>query len=88
MVSAAMTGNLHLFKVTPATFWLKCVNLPKFTKFCSTRKLKVAEKNFGLLTLPFPSLLVPTPFTKGGGEVEPKPPSYFKNRRPHEREIF
>ena len=30
-----------------------------------------------MLTLPFPSLLVPTPFTKGGGGVEPTP-SYLK----------
>ena len=37
-------------KVTPTTFWLKCKNLPKCTKFCSTRKLEVAAKNFGLLT--------------------------------------
>ena len=38
------------FKVTPTTFWPKCKNLPKCTKFCSTRKLEVAAKNFGLLT--------------------------------------
>ena len=31
-------------------FWLKCINLPKCTKFCSTRKLEVVDKNFGLLT--------------------------------------
>ena len=37
-------------KVTPTTFWLKCKNLPKCTKFCSTRKLEVAAKSFGLLT--------------------------------------
>ena len=37
-------------KVTPATFWLKCKNLPKCTKFCSTHKLEVPAKNFGLLT--------------------------------------
>ena len=38
------------------------------------------------LTLPFPSLLVPTPSTKG---VEPTPPpSYLKNRCPHESEIL
>ena len=41
----------HLpLKVTPTTFWLKCKNLPKCTKFCSTRKLEVAAKNFSLLT--------------------------------------
>ena len=41
-----------------------------------------------ILTLPFPSLLVPTPFTKGrGGRAEP-PASYLKNRCPHEREIL
>ena len=38
------------FKVIPTNFWLKCINLPKYTKFCSTRKLEVADKNFGLLT--------------------------------------
>ena len=37
-------------KVTPTTFWLKCKNLPKCTKFCYTRKLEVAAKNFDLLT--------------------------------------
>ena len=37
-------------KVTPTAFWLKCKNLPKCSKFCSTRKLEVAAKNFGLLT--------------------------------------
>ena len=36
------------FKVTPTTFWLKSKNLPKCTKFCSTRKLEVAAKNLGL----------------------------------------
>ena len=39
------------------------------------------------LTLPFPSLLVPTPFTKGGGGSS-RLPSYLKNRCPHEREIL
>ena len=39
-----------LFKVTPTTFRLKCKNLPKCTEFCSTRKLEVAAKNFGLFT--------------------------------------
>ena len=37
-------------KVTPTTFWLKCINLPKCTKSCSTRKLEVADKRFYLLT--------------------------------------
>ena len=37
-------------KVTSTTFWLKCKNLPKCTKFCSTRKLDVAAKNVGLST--------------------------------------
>ena len=37
------------------------------------------------LTLPVPSLLVPTPFTKGGSS---RPPSYLKNRCPHEPEIL
>ena len=35
-------------KVTPTTFWLKCINLPKCTKFCSTSKLEFTDKNFGL----------------------------------------
>ena len=39
-----------LLKVAPITFWLKCINLLKCTKFCSTRKLEVADKSFGLLT--------------------------------------
>ena len=38
------------FKVTPTTFWLKYTNLPKCTKFCSTRKLEVADKKFDLST--------------------------------------
>ena len=38
------------FKLTPTTFWPKCINLSKCTKFCSTRKLGVADKSFGLLT--------------------------------------
>ena len=37
-------------KVTPTTFWLKCINLPKCTKFCSTRKLEIADKKFSRLT--------------------------------------
>ena len=37
------------FKVTPTTFGVKCKNVPKCTKFCSTCKLEVAAKNFGLL---------------------------------------
>ena len=41
---------LKQIKVAPTTFWLKCKNLPKCTKFCSTRKLEVAVQNFGLLT--------------------------------------
>ena len=39
-----------LIKVTPTSFWLKCKHLPKCTKFCSTSKLEVAAKNFGVLT--------------------------------------
>ena len=39
-----------------------------------------------LLTLPLQSLLVSTPFTNGGRSS--RPPSYLKNRCPHEREIF
>ena len=39
------------------------------------------------LTLPLPSLLVPTPSTKGGvGRADS--PSYLKNRCPHERELL
>ena len=38
--------------VTPTTFWLKRKNLPKGTKFCSTRKLEIAAKNFGLTKNP------------------------------------
>ena len=39
------------------------------------------------LTLPLPSLLVPTPFTKGGaGGRSSRPPNYLKNRCPHEPE--
>ena len=38
------------FMVTPTTFWLKCINLTKCTKYCSTRNLEVADKRFGLLT--------------------------------------
>ena len=43
-------ASLYIYKVTPTTFWLKCTNLPKCTKFCSTRKLEFAAKSFGLLT--------------------------------------
>ena len=39
----------HHFKVTPTTFWLKCINLSKCTKFCSTHKLEVAGKCFDVL---------------------------------------
>ena len=39
---------LTKLKVTQTTFLLKCKNLPKCIKFCSTRKLEVAAKNFGL----------------------------------------
>ena len=39
-----------VIEVTPIIFWLKCKNLPKCTKFFSTRKVEVAAKNFGLLT--------------------------------------
>ena len=44
-----LTWKYHI-KVTPTTFWPKCINLPKCAKFCSTCKLKVADKNFRLLT--------------------------------------
>ena len=37
-------------KVTPTTSWLKCKNLPKCTKFCSTCKLEVTAENFGRFT--------------------------------------
>ena len=42
--------SMIYIKVTSTSFWLKCKNLPKCTKFCSTRKLVVAAKNLGLLT--------------------------------------
>ena len=41
---------MNTVKVNPNTFGLKCKNLPKCTKFCSTCKLEIAVKNFGLLT--------------------------------------
>ena len=40
----------QVIKVTPTTFWLKCINLPKCPRFCSTRKLEGADKYFRLLT--------------------------------------
>ena len=47
------------------------------------------HNNNTTLTLPLPSLLVPTPFTKGGGGESSRPPSsYLKNRYPHERGIL
>ena len=39
------------------------------------------------LTLPLPSLLVPTPFTRGGGG-RPDPPCYLRNHFPYELEIL
>ena len=39
------------------------------------------------LTPPFPSLLAPTPFTKGEGSSR-SPPSYLKNRWPLEPDIL
>ena len=50
IISISTTHLRPALEVTPTTFWLKCKNLPKCTKFCSTRKLEVAAKNFGLLT--------------------------------------
>ena len=38
------------------------------------------------LTLPLPSLLVPAPFTKGGGSS--RPPSYLRTLCSHEPEIL
>ena len=38
------------FKVTLTTFWLKCTNLSKCTKFFSTDKLEVADKYVGHFT--------------------------------------
>ena len=38
-----------------------------------------------MLTLPVPSLLVPTPYTKGASAG---PPCYLKNSCPHEHEIL
>ena len=40
------------------------------------------------LTIRFRNLLVPIPFTKGGGSEPTPPPSYLKNRCPHECEIL
>ena len=37
-------------KVTPVSFWLKCINLSKCTKFCSADKLEFADKYFCPLT--------------------------------------
>ena len=37
-------------KLTRTTFWLKCINLSKCTKFCFKEKLEVADKYFGLFT--------------------------------------
>ena len=45
--------GLHI-KVTPTTFGLKCINLPKCTKLCSTGYSEVADKSFGLLTKNYP----------------------------------
>ena len=42
--------SLLKVKVPPTTFWLKWINLPKYTRFCSIRKLEVSDKKFGLLT--------------------------------------
>ena len=42
--------NHNIFKVTPTTFWLKCINLSKCTKLSFRDKLEVADKYFGLLT--------------------------------------
>ena len=42
-------ANTNHLKVTPTIFWLKCKNLPKYTKFCSAHKLEVAATNFDLL---------------------------------------
>ena len=39
-----------MIKVTPTTFWLKCINQSTCTKFCSTDKLEVADKYFCLST--------------------------------------
>ena len=72
-------GLLNRFD--PSRERLKLPNLKKPSGFL---------KNLKSITLPLPSLLVPTPFTKGEGGVEqtPPPPSYLKNRCPHEREIL
>ena len=52
------------------------------------QKIENTSKMIPVLTLPLPSLLVPTHFTKGeGGSARPRP-SHLKNRCPHEREIL
>ena len=48
-------------------------------------KNSIKPKNY---IIPLPSLLVPAPFTKGGCQADPPPPSYLKNRCPHEREML
>ena len=54
------------------------------TKF-TIQHLQKLLKYLNFLTLPFPSLLTPTLFTKGG---RTDPASYLKNRCPHERDIL
>ena len=43
--SVAVVSAL-LVKVTPISLWLKCINLSKCIKLCSTDKLEVADKYF------------------------------------------
>ena len=47
-----------------------------------------SEKSCLKLTLPVPSLLVPTSYTKGGGESRPDPRANLKDRCPHEHKIL
>ena len=56
------------------------------TKLCN-KKWEKHQRKMNVLTLPVPSLLVPTPYTKGGGGSS-RPPSYLKTRCPHEPEIL
>ena len=56
-----------------------------FFMFLSCIPIMVIVFQVKSLTLPLPNLLVPTPFTKGGGGFG-RTPSYL-NRCPYEREI-
>ena len=73
---------LHFLADTSSLKFISTVCEMISLKFCDEF---VEYNHTTVLTLPFPSLLVPTPFTKGGEHI---PPSYLKHRCPHEREIL